>query len=101
MSNNHLYTRGYFRKRLLEAGITSKILLGNYREGDSRYWTLSLFGDDNIFCTCHKNDKDEYYFEFWDGWQKIKNTHIIRTESMNVIISQLFAWANLDVNSNK
>ena len=91
MSNNHLYTLGYFRKRLIEAGITSKILVSKYAESDCRYWTISIGNDKHIFCTCYKNDFD-VMFEFWDGRQRIQHLYLMQTQSMNVIIAQIFRW---------
>jgi hypothetical protein len=88
---NKLYTLGYFRKRLMDAGIKSDVIVKKYPERDSRYWTLSLCGDRYLFCTCHKTD-DECYFEFWDGGQIIQARRIVKTQSMNVVIAKVFNW---------
>ncbi len=88
---NKLYTLSYFRKRLFAAGIESKILIKNYNKDDSRYWTISVFKDKCIFCTCFKNGSD-YSFEFWDGGNHLTRRHIIKTMSMNVITKSLFSW---------
>jgi len=88
---NNLYTLSYFRKRLLEAGITSKILIKDYPDADPRYWTVSIFGDKHIMCTCIK-ERNDIKFEFWDYGVHIGNNRVIKTKSMNVIISSLFQW---------
>jgi len=89
---NKLYTLSYFRKRLLSANISSRILIKTYVvEEDPRYWTLTLFPKThNIFCTCYKQDT-EFWFELWDGGNKLKNELTIRTKSMNVIIDNVYS----------
>jgi len=93
---NNLYTLGYFRHRILSAGIPSKIIVKKYADNDDRYWTISLFGEKHVFCTCYKVDS-EFWFEFWDGNNIIKNKRIIKTQSINVIIKSVLSW----VYSNK
>ncbi len=81
----------YFRKRLHSSSIESKILINRFNEEDTRYWTLSLFPDThNIFCTCYKVEQN-YWFELWDGGNKLKNKRSIRTKSMNVIIDSIYS----------
>jgi hypothetical protein len=89
---NKLYTLSYFRKRLHSASIDSRILVKAFVvDGDTRYWTLSLFPKThNIFCTCYK-DETEFWFELWDGGNKLKNETIIRTKSMNVVIDSIYS----------
>lgn len=89
---NKLYTLSYFRKRIHSASIDSKILVKKYNvEDDSRYWTVTLFPKThNIFCTCYKED-GEYWFELWDGGNKLKNETTIRTKSMNIIIDSVYS----------
>lgn len=92
MSKNKLYTLSYFRKRLNEAGYNSNILIKDYEETDSRYWTIKLFNNKNILCTCYKQTditREDCIFEFWDGGNFYKNRYIICTESMQVVISHL------------
>ncbi len=89
-SKNKLYTLSYFRKRLHSSGIPSKILV-KYSTEDIRYWTIDLFPDThNIFCTCFKSN-DKYWFELWDGGNKLKNKRIISMKSMNVIIEMIYS----------
>lgn len=90
MNNNKLYTLSYFRKRLLDEKIKSKVLVRTYTKDDNRYWTISMFIDLNIFCTCFRVE-DDVYFEFWDGTNNILNRSI-RTKSMQVIITSIKTW---------
>ena len=85
---NKLYTLSYFRKRLSETNLMSKVLISAYPKNDNRYWTISISIDHMIFCTCYKKE-DDVYFEFWDGDNVIKNRCVIKTKSMNVIIEYL------------
>lgn len=89
---NKLYTLSYFRKRLHSASIGSKILIKNYEiDNDERYWSITLFPKThNIFCTCYKKER-EFWFEFWDGCNNIKNETIIKTKSMNIIIDSVYS----------
>jgi len=91
---NKLYTLSYFRKRLHSASIESKILIKNYMiNEDKRYWTIVMFPKThNIFCTCYKNET-EFWFEFWDGGNNLKNETIIRTKSMNIIIDSVYTMS--------
>ena len=88
MSKNKLYTLSYFRNRLLQNGISSKILINNFTEEDDRRWMISIYDDLKIICVCYKNN-DIFYFEFFDGKQTIKLNQLIQTESMKVIIEFL------------
>lgn len=85
---NNLYTLGYFRKRLLADGFTSKILINDFSDVDGRYWTISIDSELKIFCTCFKEDGD-LSFEFWDGGNRIPGKFVVKTKSMNVIINHL------------
>ena len=89
---NNLYTLSYFRKRLLQEGYTSKILIKDYEKEDVRYWTISIDPKLKILCTCYKfltEDGENVFFEFWDGYNKIKMRQTLNTKSMNVIINYL------------
>lgn len=91
-NKNKLYTLSYFRKRLRDSGITSKILIDSYTETDQRYWTISIDPSKKIICTCFKyteNDVIQFNFNFSDGNQNLPIDRNIKTESMNVIIDEL------------
>jgi hypothetical protein len=90
---NNLYTLSYFRKRLRDSNIKSKILIGSdsYSKEDKRYWTILIDPKKtNLFCTCFNYEDDEgkhVYFSFDDGKQKLVANNIIKTKSMQVIIN--------------
>ena len=99
MSKNKLYTLGYFRKRLKDAGIESRILVNIYPETDNRKWTICIYKDLNVFCTCMKPVKQELGNEFFfsDLGQKIKQLNFsIKTDSLNVIIDYLKSVKEID-----
>lgn len=89
MSHNKLYTLSYFRKRLFNAGYSSKILIANF--DDSRYWMVSIGDVAKIICICYKNQdvSGNSSFEFFDGKNRIKQNVLINTQSMNVILEFL------------
>ena len=93
MANNKLCTLGYFRKRIRDNGIESKVLIDTFSEKDNRKWMISIYRDCSIICTCLKPLIDEqikYEFIFSDNQQKIKPViYTIKTDSLNVIIDFL------------
>ena len=91
ITNNNLFTLSYFRKRLFDAEIPSRVLIRNYQKEDKRYWTISIDQEKQIFCTCFR-DGEEFWFEFQDGKNQITNPLIIKTLSMKVIINQVKKW---------
>jgi hypothetical protein len=100
MSNNNLYTLSYFRQRLHNAGISSKILTNKFDEADKRYWMISIFEKEKVICTCFKTD-DDFYFEFSDGKNKLKQNYILRTLSMNVVIKFIFELLDNETITNE
>ena len=89
MAHNKLYTLSYFRKRLFNAGYSSKILIDSF--DDSRYWMISIGEVAKIICVCYKNQDSSgnSSFELFDGKNRIKQSIIINTQSMNVIVEFL------------
>ena len=92
-NKNKLYTLSYFRKRLRDANLTSKVLIDSYKgEADKRYWTISIDPEKRIFCTCFKyieEDEIVFNFKFSDENQSLPIDRTITTESMMVIIEEL------------
>jgi len=91
MNNNHLFTLSYFRKRLFDEDILTKVLIKNYSREDSRYWTISIHPERQIFCTCFR-DGERFWFEFSDGKNLLKNSLRIETLSMKVITKSITEW---------
>ena len=86
-SKNKIYTKSYFKKRLLEAGFTIKDPEINYDLIESRYWSLVVdVGRKNIFVTCYRVSFDNFWFNF--SSEKVSNFKIY-TKSMEVIEEQL------------
>ena len=86
MSNNKLYNRSYFCKRLREAGIENDTLIvydtGESRmpESPERKWTV-VCRPASVLVTCYRKDEDFWFrLETADSW----NT-IVRTQSMKVV----------------
>ena len=96
---NNLFTLSYFRKRLKDENIDCKVLVKNFSSNDNRYWSVSIFEDLNIFCTCYKDDS-ACHFLFSDGNQNIKIDKGIKTESMNVILDFLKNINSIKENNN-
>ena len=98
--SNKLYTLSYFRKRLNEVGVSSKILINDYSENDKRYWTISIDDKLKILCTCIKySDSDgtiKSEFHFSDSKQNFKMDMVRVTASMEDIISMLGNVIDID-----
>lgn len=87
---NKIYTKSYFRKRLLEAGFSVKDPDIKYDPIESRYWTLIVESKNekikNIIITCFKITGDNYWFNF----QTEKNQNFkLYTKSMEIVEEQL------------
>lgn len=89
MSSNKLYTLGYFKYRLKEAGLVCKDLIREFEEQDKRYWMISISPKNyNVICTCYRSGEDTEFI-LTDGKQYIIPDLIIKTSSMEVIISEI------------
>lgn len=89
---NNLFTLSYFRKRLKDAGISSKVLIDNYDENDKRYWTVSIDKTKRIMCTCFRYEEEgnqTIRFMFSDGKQNLPIDKSYQTESMIIILEML------------
>jgi hypothetical protein len=101
VSRNKLYTLSYFRKRLHEVGVTTRVIEDNYNDGDRRYWTLSIDSEDlRIFCTCIRFTNPEgesvCQFHFSDCKQKFKMDMTRDTVSMEDILTMLSNILNIN-----
>lgn len=91
--SNHLYTKSYFIKRLIEKKFYVQKIVDRYPKYDSRYWTLLINpGRNNFFITCLRSkDLEKTQFRIY---AKNDVNIVIETESMEVIISTLLNLAN-------
>lgn len=101
MSRNKLYTKSYFKKRIVEQGFDVLDLKIPYEKNDLRKWTLVINKTKsvykmNIVITCFKDENTkEFCFKFQG--QKRKE-FILNTLSMKLIINILQrAMAELEI----
>jgi hypothetical protein len=87
-SNNHLYTKSYFIKRLIDKKFYVTKVVDKYPKYDSRYWTILVNpGRNNFLITCIRSkDLQKTQFRIY---AKNDVNLLIETESMEVIISTL------------
>jgi hypothetical protein len=70
-------------------------MFDNYGEHDSRYWTMLIEPEsDAVWITCYlnKQEKGDYYFELDDGNRNIPRKLLLKTESVETIISRLVSF---------
>lgn len=83
-TKNQIYTKGYFIKRLIEAGYFVYRVVDRYPDADDRYWTVYIRdADGNIaIITCVKPSIDHFYFRIsGPNDSNIK----LETLSMNIV----------------
>lgn len=86
MAKNKIYTQSYFIKHLIENQFQVKKIDIQYKDTDTRYWTICTFYKDNpILITCFK-ETNSFYFN-----AQIKNgvNFKIQTLSMKSCINIL------------
>lgn len=92
MAKNKLYTKSYFKKRIVEEGFDVLDLKIPYEKNDLRKWTLVINKQKsnykiNIIITCFKNEETkEFCFKF-QGQRK--KEFILTTLTMKLIIDIL------------
>jgi hypothetical protein len=93
---NKLYTKGYFKKRLVDGGFIVNNIDIPYSQDDNRYWSLLVDkGNRNLIITCIK--KGENFHFILHG--KNNTQYKILIKSMTVIIEQLNSLLNtIEVN---
>jgi len=89
--HNKLYTKSYFKKRLIESNYFVTDINIHFDNNDDRKWVLLLnkknhIEKNNILITCFYKSPIYYWFEIQT--KKVSNYKIF-TKSMNVIIEQL------------
>ena len=92
---NNIYTPSYFMKRMKDNGFPVWKIFDKYGPHDSRYWTMLLDpGGFSVWVTCHFNREElrDVYFELDDGGRQIPRRFMIKTQSIETIISNLISF---------
>lgn len=92
MSKNKLYTKSYFKKRIVEQGFDVTDLKIQYEVNDLRKWTIVVNKQKakykmNIIITCFKDETTKNFCFKFQGQRK--KEFILETLSMNLIIDIL------------
>ena len=91
-SKNKITTLSYFVKRLKDSGFETWKMYDGYGVADSRKWTILVDpGNASVFITCFENRdfKGEKMFEFNDGGRFFPRNFLLKTSSMEVVITNL------------
>jgi hypothetical protein len=89
---NSIKTPAYFCKRLRDNGFIVLKLFNGYSIQDPRRWTILVDpGKSSTFVTCfsNKNFNGDVMFEINDGGIRFPKNFILKTESIEVVISYL------------
>jgi len=92
---NNLYTPSYFMKRMKDNGYGIWKVFDKYGPHDSRYWTMLIDpGGFSVWVTCYfnKEELNDVYFELDDGGNRIPKKLLIKTASIETIISNLMKF---------
>jgi hypothetical protein len=104
MSKNKLYTKSYFKKRIVEQGFDVTDLKIQYEVNDLRKWTIIVNKQNinykhNILITCFKDEQTkEFSFKFQG--QKFDD-FILPTLSMKLIIDILKKTTEMEIPEQK
>ncbi len=91
-SKNSITTGGYFLNRLRDSGFIAIRLFKEYSMSDPRKWTIMVDpGGHSLIITCYVNKEFEgdVVFEFNDGGNKFPKNYSLKTQSMEIIITNL------------
>ena len=92
---NNIYTPSYFLKRMKDNGYGIWKIFDKYGPHDSRYWTMIIDpGGFSVWVTCYfnKHELNDVYFELDDGGNRIPKKLLIKTLSIETIISNLLSF---------
>ena len=93
MKKNKISTLGYFTKRLKDSGYVVWKMFDQYNIGDNRKWTVLINpGFHSLYITCLVNMEevdDTPAFQFDDGNTYIRKNLIIKTNTIEAIVSHL------------
>jgi hypothetical protein len=91
-ARNKISTPSYFIKRLKDSKFTTFKVFGNYSDLDPRKWTILVDpGGASVFVTCYENkvQNKEVLFEFNDGGQLFPKNFSLKTESIEIVVTNL------------
>lgn len=94
-SKNNIYTPSYFMKRMKDSGYGIWKIFDKYGPHDSRYWSMMIDpGGFSVWITCYfnKEELNDVYFELDDGGIRIPKKLLIKTRSIETIISNLISF---------
>lgn len=94
-TKNNIYTPSYFMKRMKDSGYGIWKIFDKYGPHDSRYWTMMIDpGGFSVWITCYfnKEELNDVYFELDDGGIRIPKKLLIKTKSIETIISNLISF---------
>lgn len=89
---NSVTTQGYFIKRLRDSGFVTIKLFDDYGIHDPRKWTVMIDpGGQSLMVTCYENREFEgdIQFEFNDGGNRFIKNYSLKTQSMEIVITNL------------
>ena len=98
---NNPYTPSYFVKRMKDSGFEVWRMFDQYGEHDSRYWSVMVDpGGHSVWITCYlnKEERKDFWFELDDGGVNIPKKLLLKTESVETIISRLIKFG---INNNE
>lgn len=102
--SNKIKTAGYFIKRLKDSGFVVFKIFNAYNDTDPRRWTVLIDpGVSSVYVTCYSNkdEVNETLFEIDDGGSKFPKGSYYKTESIEIIVSELIKKGiNNDVSKN-
>lgn len=89
---NKLTTCGYFTKRLRDNGFVVIRSFSDYSQIDPRKWSIIVDPSGaSLVITCYQNkdDRDDVVFEFNDGGAYFRKNFLLKTDSMEIVITNL------------
>ncbi len=90
---NKIKTPGYFIKRLRDNGYYVNRVFQGFKDSDPRRWVVLVNpGEHSVFITCYENKlyPGDISFEFSDGGVTFPKNFVIKTESIEIVVEQLF-----------
>lgn len=89
---NNVTTCGYFLRRLRDSGYIAIRLFKDYGQADPRKWTVMVDPTGSsllITCYVNKDNQGEVCFEFNDGGNRFVKNYFLKTQSMEIVITNL------------